>query len=152
MRKQLAGEIDAPEMGRRRQELYSNTNAPIARISQVHDPAFLFFLGFRADQHKDFALHDFVAEDQQPAVGAHDHRFADLAKLAPFVATPQRLQLGFMEDALAATVPGFDQFSHGVIMEAGRNPVNCPKGQVFPVRYPNQTFAPTCASIRPALE
>src|SRR3974377_1403135 len=113
----LAGiEIDAPEMRSGREKLHPHADAALAGIAQIHDPAFLFFLRFRAYQHQDLSMHHFVPKDDQSAVRAHHQRLADLAKLPAILAAPERLQLGLVKHPLAAPLAGFDEFCHAPII------------------------------------
>jgi hypothetical protein len=133
-----AAEIDAPEVRRGGEKLDADADAALAGVAQINDAAFLFFLGFWADQDEDFALYDFVAQDQQAAMSADDHGFADFAELAAFLAASEGLQLGLVKHPLTAAIAGSDQFCHALIMGPPPKTVNCPKGQLFPDCYPNQ--------------
>jgi hypothetical protein len=124
--------VDAPKVRCRRQELHANSRSPVARFAQIHNPTFLFFLGFRIHQNQHFAVIDFVPEIQQTAVGADHQRLANLAEFAALVAPSECLQAHLMEDALATALSAFSKLYHALIFALPPKPVNCPFGQVFP--------------------
>ncbi len=53
--------INAPEVRCRRQKLHAHSGSLATGLSQVNNPAFLFFLRFRIHQNQHFAIIDFVA-------------------------------------------------------------------------------------------
>jgi len=100
------------------QKFHPYACAAIASFPQVHDAAFLLFLGFRVDQHQHFAIVDLVPEVQQAAMGADHQGFAGLFELSTFVATPLCLEPHFVENALAAALCSLSKFGHGLMMAA----------------------------------
>ena len=113
------------------QEFHANAYSPVATFPEIHDSAFLLFLGFRVYQNKYFAVVHLVSEDQKASVGTDHQSFTDLPKLAALMAAAKRLQPHLVEDALAATGACLEDFAHGVIMGLRTKPVNCPFGQVL---------------------
>jgi len=96
--------IDTPEMRGRRQELHTHARTAVSSFAQEDDAAFLFFLRLWIHQDQHFAVVDFIAQVQQPAMGADHQGLADLAKLLARVAAAQCLQPHLVEDALAAAL------------------------------------------------
>lgn len=107
--------INSPEMRSRCQELHAYANALAPTVSQVHNPAFLFFLGFGIHQYQHLPVVHFMPQVQQPAMRANHQSFAHLAKLPPLMAAPQGLQPHLVEHALAASLRALSEFSHALI-------------------------------------
>ena len=123
--------VDTPKMRGWGEEFHTDTHASGATFTDIDDSTFLLFLGFRDHQNEQFAVVHFVAEAEKTYVGANHKSFADLANLAAFLTTAKRLQPDLVEDALAATCPCLEEFTHRLIMGSRAEVVNCPFGQVF---------------------
>jgi hypothetical protein len=145
-------EINAPEMRRRRQELHTHAGAAVASVAQVDNPAFLLFLRYRIHQDQHFAIVDFMAKIQEPAMSAHDQGLADFPKLPALVTAPEGLQTHLMKDALAAALRSFSEVYHGAIFSLRISWVNCPFGQVFAARKWVVAVLPGCAACVQAVE
>src|SRR5882724_6480339 len=62
------------------------------------------------------------------------HGFASLAELFAIVRTALRQHPHLVKDARASPVRGCSDFAHTAMFERPRVTVNCPNGQVFPIR------------------
>ena len=119
----------------RGQEFHANSGAFIPGFAEEDDAALLFFLRFWVHEDQHFALINFVAQFQEPAVGADHLRFADFAEFPALMGAAEGLQTHLVEDALAAALRGLSQFGHGVMMafplEGGQLPfrTGVPTGQ-----------------------
>ncbi len=65
-----------------------------------------------------------------------DHSFARLVELLSVVRAALRLYAHLMKDARASPGSGCSDFAHSTMFERPRHTVNCPAGQVFPIRHP----------------
>ena len=74
-----------------RQELHTHARTTVSDFAQEYDAAFLFFLRLWIHQDQHFAVIDFVAQVQQPAMGADNQCLADLAKLLARMAAAKSL-------------------------------------------------------------
>jgi len=126
-------EINPPEMRRRRQKLYADTDSLGAAVAREDNPALLLFLCLGIHQHQHVIIDHFVAQHQQSAMGVDHQRLAHFPELLPGMAAAERLQLHAMKDPVAAPIGGKGCFLHNeAIMRLAPEGVNCPFVQVFP--------------------
>jgi hypothetical protein len=135
----------------RRQKLHPHADPAASTLSEVHDPAFLFFLRLRMYQNQHLSAIYFVLQDQQSPVRAYHQRFADLPELSALMAAAQRLQSHLVKDSLAASLRGLCRFGHALIMFSPPMSVNCPFGQVYPTSQA-RPFPATCTPLLLAVE
>ena len=76
------GEFDAPEVGRRIQNLDADTLSFIRSVAEKNDPAFLFFFGDRIDECELDAHFERFIQVQQSPVSAHHYGLAVLPETA----------------------------------------------------------------------
>jgi hypothetical protein len=134
----------------RGQKLDSHPLSLIAQISQIHDPAFHFFLRIRIRDHQQFAVVHFVLHHQQPAVHAHHQRFAYFAEFFAAVSSPVRLHLHFAKHSRAAPWRGkLNRCAHAAILAGPIRSVNCPCVQLF--RRSNRAPGFACSLPSPGL-
>ena len=124
--------LQAPEMGRRCQELDADALPALAEIAQEDDPALDLFLSFRVADGQQFAVVHFVLERKKAAVRADHQGLARFAEFFAIVSASLRLQLDLAKDAGAAPGSGKLDGGHSAfIMENAKVGVNCTGGQMY---------------------
>jgi hypothetical protein len=142
--------LQPPKVWCRRQKLNRHPLSLIAKIAQIHDPAFHLFLGLGIRNYQQLVFVHFMFQHQQSAVRAHHQRFTHFAELLAVMPAPLRLYFHLAE--YARTAAGRRKLSCGThcsIFCAVPTCVNCPSGQMYRIR--NEASAPACSFPQPGL-
>jgi hypothetical protein len=130
---------------RRRGEKFDPHALPLLPgISQVDDPAFQLFLRLRVADNQHLPILHFMLQEQQTAVGIHDHGFAGLPEFAAIMAASLRLYAHLVKGPRAAPRRCRCDFAHNAIFKRAPHTVNGPAVQVFPIRNPAVPSAAGC--------